>query len=307
MPQPSRVRLYASLAAVYLIWGSAFAVSKFIASDLPPFLASALRFVGAGVLLVSIARWRGQKPPRTSREWRHVVVLGVLQMVLSAGVNLLAIRYVASNQSALLNASGALWIPILGALGRRGHPLTWRVSSGIALGFLGVATLLWPRSGFSFSHLGWQLTIVFACLAWGMGTIYFRRTRIETPMLMLTGLNMLAASVILGSLGVGFHEGPLWHWHASSLAAIAYMAIFSSCIGYTAFNYLARYTSPAVASTYAYVNPAIATLVGWLALGESLSATQLEAMVIVLLGVVLVSLGELGNPGARATPTEPST
>jgi drug/metabolite transporter (DMT)-like permease len=285
-----------SLAAVYLIWGASFAVTKFMVGGLPALLAGSARFLGASALLLTLALHRGERVPTQRREWRHFLVMGISQVVLSAGVNALALKHLPSNQSALLNASGALWIAILGSLGSKGHPLTRPVAAGVALGFLGVALLVWPQDGFSLADFSWQLIVLGACLSWGIGTIYYRRTRIETPMLMFTALNMFVGGLVLLCAGTLTGELPQWHWHWPNLMALAYLMVFNSGLGYTSYNYLTRHTSPALVSTYAYVNPAVAALVAWLALGENLSRHQLEGMAIILVGVVLVSLGETAAP-----------
>jgi drug/metabolite transporter (DMT)-like permease len=290
-----------SLAAVYLIWGASFAVTKFMVGGLPALLAGSARFLGASALLLALALHRGERIPTQRREWRHFLVMGVSQVVLSAGINALALKHLPSNQSALLNASGALWIAILGSLGSKGHPLTRQVSVGVALGFLGVALLVWPHDGFSFADFSWQLIVLGACLSWGIGTIYCRRTRIETPMLMFTALNMFVGGLVLLSAGTLAGELPQWQWHWPNMLALLYLMVFNSGLGYTSYNYLTRHTSPALVSTYAYVNPAVAAVVAWLALGEKLTAHQLGGMAIILMGVVLVSLGEVSSPRRTIT------
>jgi drug/metabolite transporter (DMT)-like permease len=299
--RPSKLLLLACFASVYLVWGSSFAATKFMVQALPPFLAGGARFTVAGLLLALIALLLGQAAPRGPRDWWHISVMGLAQVVLSSGLNVVAMRHIASNQSALLNASSALWIPLLGALGMRGHPLTARVGTGIAIGCAGLALLLWPRDGFAFSDLGWQLLAVGACFAWALGTLYYRGIRTTTPMLMFIALEMLVGGVMLGGLGFSLGEGPRWHYDGRSLAALGFLMLFSSGLAYTAFGYLMVHTTPARLSTYAYVNPVIAALVGWWLLGERMSATQLGGTAVILVGVVIVSLPD-GAANARAAP-----
>jgi drug/metabolite transporter (DMT)-like permease len=307
--RPSPFLLTLSFATVYLVWGSNFATTKFLVGVLPPFLAGGARFLSAGALLLAFACWRGMALPRALADWRHFAVMGILQVVLSAGLNMFAMRHVASNQSALLNASAALWIPILGSFGARGHALSLRVSIGIGIGFLGLAFLLWPHGGFSIQHFGWQLLILLACFSWAVGTVYFRRMRLTVPMVMYSACNMLIGGAILIILGVGLGETERWRWTGPSLAALAYLTLFGACFAYTAFSYLMRHTTPVRLSTYAYVNPAIAAAIGWLLLGETMSTTQLIGMGVILAGVVLVSLpdpsAEQREP-VSAVPTEPT-
>jgi drug/metabolite transporter (DMT)-like permease len=290
--------LLACFAAVYLIWGSAFAASKLVVHDLPPLLAGAIRFLLAGSGLAVVAAWRGARLPRAAREWRHFAVMGLLLIVLSSGLNALAIRYVPSNESALLNVSSAFWIPLLGTLGVQGHRLTPRAGAGLALGFAGVVMLMWPKGGFRLHNFGWQLTIIGACFAWALGTLYYRRIQSHTEPLMFTALEMLCGGTMLAVVAVA--GGDLAHWTPTgpSLGGLVFLTVFSSGVAYTAFGYLMRHTTPARLATYAYVNPAVASLVGWLLLGEALSGAQLAGTAVILTGVVLVSLPD----GAPATP-----
>jgi drug/metabolite transporter (DMT)-like permease len=299
--RPSKLLLIASFASVYLIWGSSFAATKFMVRELPPFLAGAARFTVAGLLLALVAMLLGQALPRTAREWRHVAVMGLAQVVLSSGLNVLAMRHVASNQSALLNASSALWIPLLGAIGVRGHPLTVRVGTGIAIGIAGLALLLWPTGGFSVSDFGWQLVVVGACFAWALGTLYYRAVHATTPLLMFVATEMLFGGALLGILGFGLGEGPRWHYDAPGLMALGFLMLFSSGLAYTAFGYLMLHTTPVRLSTYAYINPVIAAVVGWWLLGERLNVVRLGGTAVILLGVVIVSLPD-GDPATATTP-----
>ena len=298
----SPLLLYTSFATLYLVWGSSYAVTKTMVTYLPPFLAAGARFIIAGLLLVLVASLRGAPLSRALREWRHFALMGLLQVVLSAGLNVVAMRHVPSNQSALLNASGALWIALFGAYGTRGYPLTARISCGLGLGFLGVALLLWPQASFALGNVGWQLLIIFACGSWALGTVYYRHVHSSTPTLMFVGLEMLTGGGLLALIGLGTDELPRWHPQGPSLAALGFLILFSSCFAYTAFGYLMRHTTPARLSTYAYVNPAIAAVVGWAWLGEQLSSIQLAGTAIILFGVVLVSLPDSG-PVIRATPS----
>ncbi|MBS0376159.1 MAG: EamA family transporter [Proteobacteria bacterium] len=297
--------LLLSFASIYLVWGTSFAATKFMVLGLPPFLAGAARFAVAGLLLGLLAAALGQPLPRRARDWWHVLVMALFQVVASSGGNALAMRHIASNQSALLNASSALWIPLVGALGARGHPLTLRVGAGIAIGLAGLALLLWPRDGFSVADFGWQLLAVGACLAWALGTLYYRGIRTRVPMLMFLGAEMLVGGAVLAVAGLGLGEGAEWRYDPTALAALAFLMLFSSCLAYTAFGYLMVHTTPARLSTYAYVNPVIAALTGWWLLGERLSGTQLAGTGIILVGVVIVSLPDAAA-GAPAPPPEPT-
>ena len=301
-PRPSKLLLVASFATVYLVWGSSFAATKFMVRGLPPFLAGGARFTVAGLLMALLALLLGQRAART--DWSTVLVLALTQVTLSSGLNVLAMRHIASSQSALLNASSALWIPLLGTIGPRGHPLTLRVLLGIAIGSAGLALLLWPQAGLTRAEFGWQLVAVGACIGWALGTVYYRAVRTTTPLLMFIALEMLCGGLLLGALGFALGEGDEWRYDGPGLAALGFLMLFSSGFAYTAFGYLMRHTTPARLSTYAYVNPALAAVAGWALLGERMSATQLCGTAVILVGVVIVSLPDDAAPAG--TPAEPT-
>ena len=302
-PSPA---LLLAFATVYVVWGSSFAATKFVVTDLPPLLAAGVRFTTAGVLLGFVAALRGDALPAGGREWRHCLTMAFFMVIASAGTNVVAMQYVASSQSALLNASGAFWIALLGALGARGHALAPRTLLGLTLGFVGVAVLIWPRGGLELRNLSWQLTIVLACLSWAIGTIYYRHMRPATPALMFTALQMLAGGLVMVAAGVARGDFAHWRFTWRGHGGLAYLVVFSSCFAYTAFAYLIRHTTPARLGTYAYVNPAIAAVVGWLLLGERLSGLQLCGMVVILLGVALVTLPTRSAAAAATRPPVPA-
>ena len=284
--------IYLAFAAVYLIWGTSFAVTKVMVLSTPPFLAGSLRFLLAGTVLLIFTQLRRMPLPSSRREWRHVAVMAVLQVAGSAGLNIIAAQHIFSNQAALLNASGSLWIPLLSTLGPRGERISRRVGMGLAIGFVGVLFLLWPRDGYALDTLPWQFVVLLACLNWSIGTLYYRRTRVQTPMPVLLALAMLAGGLLLGGVGWTLQEWPRFSLGPTNAFAIGYLALLNSCLAYSSYVFLMRRTTPAQLSTYGYVNPVIAAVTGWVLLGEALSVLQLAGMAIILAGVIFVTLPE---------------
>src|SRR5271170_1229492 len=142
-------KLVLCLGTVYLVWGSSFLFSKIAVNHLPPAMYAGIRFVSAGVLLALIARfWRGDAWPSRLIEWRHVLITGFFMVFVSNGLNVWAIRFLPTNESALLNGTAAFWIAGLGVFGRRGHPLTRWAILGLVIGFLGTALIFIPKGEF---------------------------------------------------------------------------------------------------------------------------------------------------------------
>jgi drug/metabolite transporter (DMT)-like permease len=294
-----------ALGTIYLVWGSSFLFTKLAVTNLPPALFSGIRFVTAGTLLAIISRvWSGSPYPRRGIEWRPVIITGFFMVFVSNGLNTWSMRYLASNQSALLNGTAAFWIAGLGVFGRRGHPLTRWAVVGLCIGFLGAALMLIPKEPLSTHSLLAQAGALTACFSWSLGTLYYRSIDTELSSLMFMGMQMLMGGLML--LAVGIANGDAAHWapNASGLAALFYLTFFSSCLAYTAYGWLSLNAAPALIGTYGYVNPAIAAFLGWQFLNEHLSGTQLVGMVIIIVGVSMLTLpgGSLTDPKTLAEP-----
>jgi drug/metabolite transporter (DMT)-like permease len=292
-----RLRVALAFATVYFVWGSTYLAIRVGVASLPPALFAGTRFLAAGLLLTVYARLSNQDIPRTAGEWRTVLVAAVLLLVGANGLVVWGEQWVPSNQAALLAASVALWLAGLGVLGQNGDALSAQRLLGLVLGFAGVAVLVWPADGFSFDHFGGQLAILAAGLSWAAGSIYVKRARPSTPPLMSAAMQSLVAGVLLGLIGVANGEPARWTWSREAFLALAWLVVFGSCLAYAAYVWLLHEVSPAALGTYAYVNPAVAVVLGAWLLDETLSGAQFAGMAVILLGVVLVSLPPRRRPG----------
>jgi drug/metabolite transporter (DMT)-like permease len=285
-----RAKLYGSFAVVYLVWGSSFLVSHIGVHALPPLLFSTGRSLIAGLLLLAVARYRGESLPRSGREWALMVFFSLTMIVFSNGPVMHGLQHLPSNEVALLNASIALWIAGFGTLGPKGQPLRLRSRIGLLLGFAGVAMLVWPGEFRWDARVGWQALVLTAAIVWSTGTIVYRNTTLRVEPVAFNAALMLLGSAGLFVGGALTGELPRWTWNARGLWAMLYMAVFSSALAYTAYAWLIKNARTDRVATFAYVNPAIATVLGWLVLGEALSPPQLAGMAVILAGVALVTL-----------------
>ena len=285
-----RLKIVAAFATIYLVWGSTFLAIRIGVRQLPPLLFGGFRFLLAGTLLAAVALVLRERFPRRAIEWRWMVLFSLLMITFSNGISTVALQHVASNHGALLAASSALWIAALGAFGPHGHALTLRGSLGLLCGFVGVALLLWPRGPVSLGHLGWQGLILIGSLSWAVGTILYRDVALSVGPVAFNAVMMLLGGtwLVLGGLATG--ELPRWEWRPGGIAAMVYLAVFGSALAYTAYSWLLKRVPADRVGTFAYVNPAVAAVLGWAVLGESLGALQLAGMLVVLLGVALVTL-----------------
>ena len=298
-------KVFLCLLTVYLVWGSSFLFTKIAVANLPPALFAGIRFVTAGVLLALIAEFYGHsRLPTQLIEWRHVTIAGFFMVFVSNGLNTWSIQFLGSNEAALLNGTSAFWIAGLGVFGKRGHPLTRSAVLGLVIGFIGAVMMLVPKGPiFSKASLA-QLGILTACASWSLGTLYYRSITTQLGSMMFMALQMLMGGLMLLALALGRGDSMHWPPNAPGLISLCYLTFLSSGLAYTAYGWLTMNTSPTILSTYSYVNPAIAALLGWLVLHEHLSGLQLIGMAVIIVGVCILTVpgGSLTDPKTLAEP-----
>ncbi|MFC5570195.1 drug/metabolite exporter YedA [Lysobacter yangpyeongensis] len=291
-PRVSALTVALALAAVYLIWGSTYLAIRFaLEGGLPPLLMAGIRFIIAGGLMFVVLRARGEPVP-TRAQWLNTAVMGALLLGLGNGLVTMAEQWVSSGIAAVAVASAPLWMALFAAM-RGQHPnrLEW---IGLAIGFVGV---LWLNAG---GTLGGQMrglvALLIAAVAWSFGSIWSRGRDLPSPF-MTSAAQMLCGGVLM--LGVGLALGERFDgWPTTKgLLSVGYLIVFGSIIGFSAYIWLLHHVRPALAGSYAYVNPAIAVVLGgWLA-SERFSAADLGAMAVILAGVVAITMAK-----ARAKP-----
>lgn len=285
------MKVLIALATVYLIWGSTYLAIRFGVEITPPYLFASVRFVAAGLLLLAYALATGAKLPRTRADWKVIIITAVLLLVGANGLVTWSEQWVASNQAALMVATSALWIAGFGTLGAQGEKLSWLTWVGLLSGFFGVAVLMGEGLLHKSAPTGAYVALAISPILWAAGSIYGRRNPQQCAPLMTAALQMLIAGVLMGGIGLAGGEQERWRWTTQSWAAWAYLTVFGSCIAYGAYYWLVHNVTPALLGTVAYVNPAIAVLLGaWLG-AEHLSSTQLIGTAVILSGVIAVTLG----------------
>lgn len=284
-----RVKLALALAAIYLIWGSSFLFTKIGVENLPPALFAGARFLTAGGVLALVARfWLGQPWP-AGREFRHVLIAGLAMVFASNGLSIWSMQFLPSHEVALLNGTSALWIAGLGTLGRRGHPLSARAMLGLLVGFCGTALMLAPAAGSPSGPLTAKLGVLAGCFCWSLGTLYYRSVDTRFGPLMFVAGQMICGGAMLLAVGLASGETARWHLSLPGLISLGYLTFVSSCFAYSAYGWLALNATPAVLGSYSYVNPAIATFLGWQFMHERLSRTQVAGMLVVFVGVLMLT------------------
>ena len=278
-----RVLVPVALISLYLVWGSTYLAIRVALASYPPFLMAGVRFLCAGGVLYAFLRWRGMAAP-TRAQWINSAVTGALLLGLGNGLVCYAEQSVASGLAAVAVAGMPLFAAMFGGMyGQWPRRMEWL---GLAVGFAGVV-LLNLGGGMAGAPLG-AIALVVAAMSWAFGSVWSRR-RDMPPAAMNTAAQMLTGGAILfvGALlfGERFPHDPT----SSATFALAYLAGMGSLVGFSASLYLLNTVRPALATSYAYVNPPVAVLVGAFFGGESVHAFDVVAMAIILSGVALIA------------------
>jgi drug/metabolite transporter (DMT)-like permease len=278
-----RLLIPLGLFALYVIWGSTYLGIRFALESYPPFLLAGIRFLCAGVAMYGFLRLRGLASP-TPLQWRNAAFTGLLLLGVGNGLVCFAEQRVSSGIAAVAVAS----MPLFAALfsGMYGQWPNRRESIGLAIGFAGVIVLN-LGSSLSGSRLG-ALALLTAAMCWAFGSAWSRRQDMPAGP-MNTAAQMLCASVAL--LVVGFAGGEHLPAHPAVQATLAlvYLAVFGSIIAFSAYLYVLKHARPALTTSYAYVNPPVAVLIGVLIAGEHVGPWDLAGMAVILVGVVVIT------------------
>ncbi len=300
-------RLAAALFAVYVCWGGTYLAMRFGVETIPPFLMAGSRFVLAGGLMYLAARRRGEARPAPG-DWLKATGLGLLLLTGGNGGVVWAAKMVPSSLAALLVATSPLWMVTLNWLwlkdARPGF-MTW---SGVVLGLAGIGLLAGGESAF----LGagpvdpfWAAVLTGAAFLWGLGSVAARKARLPVSAVMSTAMQMLGGGAALLVLGAAAGE-----WGQLTVAAVslksflsfAYLVVFGSLVGFSAYVWLLNNASPVLASTYAYVNPVVAMLLGAVLGGEALGGRTIMSAAVIVFSVILLTASQMKGKAADEPP-----
>ncbi|WP_312946339.1 drug/metabolite exporter YedA [Superficieibacter sp.] len=279
--------LISALFALYIIWGSTYFAISIGVQSWPPLLMAGVRFMSAGVLLMAWLLVSGHKLPAL-RPILNAALIGVLLLAVGNGfVTIAEHQHVPSGIAAVMVATVPLFTLCFSRFfGIATRKLEWL---GIAIGLAGIILL---NSGGNLSGNPWgAILILIGSVSWAFGSVY--GSRIELPVGMMAGaIEMLAAGIVLLAASFLTGEKLTAMPSLSGFLAVGYLAIFGSVIAINAYMYLIRNVSPAIATSYAYVNPVVAVLLGTGFGGESLSSVEWLALAVIIFAVVLVTLGK---------------
>lgn len=296
---PPLAAVLAAFAALYVIWGSTYLGIRFAIETMPPFTMAGVRFLMAGAAIYAWSRARGAVPASRA-QWRTAVVVGALLLLGGNGGVTWAEQRIPSGIAALLVATTAMWMVVLDALRPGGTRPRPAVVLGLVVGLAGVVLLVGP------SRLGGEpvdpvgaLAVAAAAFCWALGSIYQRGAPKAASTLLNVGMQMLSGGALLLVVGWTFGERlDVGAVSAKSALALGYLVVVGALVGYSAYVWLLQVSTPAKVSTYAYVNPVVAVLLGWALAGEPLGPRVLAAGAAVVVAVALITT-------ARAVPARP--
>ncbi len=319
-PPERSAGIWMGMLVLYLVWGSTYLAIALAVDTLPPFLMAAARFSLAGIVLLSwsIARHRTAFVWPTRREWRDSTIVGGLLLGGGMGMVALGELTVPSGIAALMIALMPVWVAVIGAV-VLGERLPRLAGLGIVVGFLGVAILVAPSvtgaSG-ALDPLG-LAALIISPICWSSGSLFAsHRARLPRQPLVATGLQMVTGGAVLLLMSVIAGEPGRFDAAAvtaSSVGAFLYLVVIGSLLAFTTYGWLLRKAPLPLISTYAYVNPIVAVILGAIVLNEPIEPRTLLAGAVIVGGVALIvtARGRMARPrpvaDAVSAPVVPAT
>jgi len=304
---PSRTALILAFATIYLIWGSTYLGIRVAVETMPPFLMAGVRFLVAGGVLLAFLKFRGAPWP-TAQQWRVNAIIGTFLLLGGNGLVVWAEQTIPSGITALLIGVSPLFFVLIEWAWPGGTRPTALTSAALLIGFAGVAWLAAPwenaaQGGLSPAGI---IAILGACLFWSIGSIYSRHAKHGADPFLSSSLQMLGGGAALTFAALV--HGDFAQLHFAAIAprawfAFAYLICAGSLVGFSTFVWLMKHSTPARVSTYAYVNPVVAVILGWLILGEPIGPRTLVASAIIVTAVAIITVQKNRAAPAKATAT----
>jgi drug/metabolite transporter (DMT)-like permease len=304
-----KTKTWIALLSLYLVWGSTYLAIRFAVETLPPFLHASLRFLISGLILYIWRRAAGDAPPSMA-QWKSTAIVGTALLLGGNGLVAWAEQTVPSGIAALLITTSPFWLVLFEAMRAGGTRPTWQAVLGLLIGFAGVFILIGPAeltgSAASFNTFG-VILLLLAALFWSMGSIYARGADLPKSTLLSTGMQMLMGAIAL--FVVSLFRGELGGFSLAAVSirswlALLYLITFGSLVGFVAYGWLLHNAPVSLTSTYAYVNPVVAVLLGNLLADEPLNGRILFAAAIIIGSVILINSARQGKAAVKAKPLQ---
>lgn len=287
------VKIVLAFASVYLIWGSTYLAIRFAIETIPTFFMGGVRFLTAGAIVYIFLRVRGREKPSLS-EWRTESIVGLLLLAVANGSVVMAEHTVPSGLASLIVATVSVWMVLLNWLWKGAPRPNLGVTSGILTGFIGLYVLVGPSNisaNLTLDPFGVML-LLFASFTWAAGSVYSKGALHNKSLMLSAAMQMLTGGVFLmifGTLNGEWQTLNISDISLLSFYSLGYLIVFGSIIGFGSYVYILRHSSPDHVSTYAYVNPVIAVILGWAFADEIIDLKIIIAAVFIIISVILIT------------------
>lgn len=300
-----RAWAYAAFAVVCVVWGTTYLAIRIALDTIPPLLLTGSRFTVAGLIMLAIARLRGEAIPRDRRTLANLALIGFLMVSVGNLAVVWAEQWVPSGMAALFVATAPFWMAIIEMFRSGGERLSLQSAFGMILGFIGVALLVTPGGSggaWSVAFLLGALAIQVGSIGWQLGSAHGKYNLRHVPLMASSALQMLFGGLIVTVVGLAAGEAPRFTFTPTTFAALAYLTLFGSVLAYSAYVFALAHMRTTHTSLYAYVNPVVAVFLGWLILDEPLTVLSVLAMFVILAGVALVQTAGWRKSAAPPVP-----
>ncbi|MEO6219645.1 MAG: EamA family transporter [Ginsengibacter sp.] len=283
-----------AFAATNILWGTTYFAVLIGLQTLPPFIMAAVRFLAAGLVLLLIVYLKGEK--LVAPDMYKNMLLGIVILTGGQGLLFWSEQYIPSGTAAILVSTLPLWYVLLDTKNRHTYFSNKLILSGLILGFFGILLLFKKYLGASTGYTKWQLfgllAVIGGCICWASGTLYYKNQVYQSSMFLNLGWQLVGgflSSLLVAFLSMEFSGFSFVNVSMNSWLATLYLAVAGTLVAFVSFNWLLTVRPAAVVGTYAYVNPVIAVLLGWLLANEGISFLQIVGMLIILLSAFLVN------------------
>lgn len=306
-----RTLAYAAFATICVVWGTTYLAIRIAVETIPPLMLTSTRFLVAGLIMLGLTRLRGERIPTDRRTLANLALIGFLMVGIGNLAVVWAEQWVPSGMAALLVATAPFWMVLIEMFRTGGERIDWRTAGGMLIGFVGVGLLVTPGGAgraFDVHFILGALAIQLGSIGWQLGSVRGKYYLKDVSFLPSVSLQMLFGGAVVFVIGLALGEGSRIRLTPRTLGAWAYLTIFGSIVAYSAYVYALNHLRTTKMSLYAYVNPVVAVVLGWLVLREELTWLSVVAMVVILGGVALVQAPVRMKTVERRIPVEtPST